>query len=108
MISNLLSNDFSTLQQLALGPNRLSAAASVAEGKGVNAIARGIGAIPYGVDRFILGTNSAGTTYALEAIEGKIANTAVGAAFATLSEVKLAYDAGSYLAGIGTCAVWGR
>jgi hypothetical protein len=108
VISNLLSNDFATLQQLAFGPNRLRAAASVAEGKGVNAIAQGVGAISYGADRFILGTNGAGTSYAIDMIPGTIANTALGTAVATLSEVKLAYDAGSYLAGIGTCAVLGK
>jgi RHS repeat-associated protein len=108
IVSNLLSNDLATVQQLAFGPNRLGAAISVAQGRGANAIARGVGAIPYGVDRFVLRTNSAGTTYAADMIEGKIASTAIGSLVATASAAKLAYDAGSYLAGIGTCAVWGQ
>jgi len=108
VLKNLASNDFATSQQLFFGPSRGQAAISVTQGAGANAIAQGIGAIPYGADRFILATNGAGTTYATDMIVGKVANTALGAAVATASEIKLAYDAGSYLAGIGTCAVWGK
>ena len=62
LLKNLAGNDFASLQQLALGPNRAGAAISVAEGKGTNAVAQGIGTLAWGADRFILGTNGAGTT----------------------------------------------
>ena len=108
LLENLASNDFATLQSLIFGPNRASAAVSVAQGRGANAIAQGIGAIPYGADRFILATNGAGTTYARDMIIGKIANSAFGVLIADLSAAKAAYDAGSYVAGFGTCAIWGK
>lgn len=108
LLKNLAGNDFASLQQLVLGPDRSGAAVSVLEGKGTNAAAQGIGTIAWGADRFILGTNGAGTTYAIDMIPGTIANSAVGAAVGTASAVKAAYDLGSYLAGFGTCAIWGR
>lgn len=108
LLKNLAGNDFASLQQLALGPNRAGAAISVAEGKGTNAVAQGIGTLAWGADRFILGTNGAGTTYALDMIPGTIATTAAGVFIADLSAAKAAYDLGSYLAGFGTCAIVGR
>ena len=108
LLKNLAGNDFASLQQLFLGPNRFDAFVGVAEGKGANAVAQGIGAIPWGADRFILGTNGAGTTYAIDMIAGKIANSALGVFVADLSVAKAGYDAGSYVAGFGTCAIWGK
>jgi hypothetical protein len=108
IVSNLASNDFATLQQLFFGSNPVPAYVSVAQGKGLNLLGLAVGAIPYGADRFILGTNGAGTSYAIRMIPGKIATTALGTVVATLSSAKAAYDLGSYVAGILTCAVVGK
>jgi RHS repeat-associated protein len=42
LLKNLAGNDFASLQQLVLGPDRSGAAVSVLEGKGTNAAAQGI------------------------------------------------------------------
>jgi hypothetical protein len=107
LLKNLAGNDFSSLQQLFLGPDRSGAAVGFLEGKGTNAVAQGIGAIPIGPAQYLLGVNGAGTYYVRDVIVPKIATSALGTAVATASAVKAAWDFGSYVAGFGTCAIWG-
>jgi len=108
IIMNLASNDFASLQQIATGPNRWGAAASVAEGKGANLLAELVGSIPIGSAKYILGQNGAGNYFVRNVIVPRVGTAAIGTALATASEVKLAWDLGTYIAGLGTCPVFGR
>jgi len=68
---------------------------------------RGVGAIRYKADRFILGENAAGTSFAKDMIPGTIANSAAGKlagkVLTKLSTVKLAYDAVTYAGAAVAC-----
>ena len=108
LFTNLASNDFSSLQNLVVGPDRVDAATSVAEGKGANVIGQVVGAITTGADHFVLRENGAGTTYALDLVEETVADTTLGTIASLASGAKLAYDAGTYLAGLATCSIWGK
>jgi RHS repeat-associated protein len=107
IISNLLGNDFSTISDLITGPGRMDAAGGILQGKAFNAGVQAVGGIQYTADRFILGTNGAGTSYAIDMIGGTIAESALGkaagAVLGGLSNVKLGYDALTYAGAALVC-----
>lgn len=73
------------------------------EGKAFNASVPAVGAIPYGVDRFVLGTNGAGGTFGRDIIPGTIRYCLAGKIVTKLSTVKLVYDAAPYMGAAAVC-----
>jgi RHS repeat-associated protein len=103
VVSNILGNDFSTISNLITGPGRGSAAASVLEGKAFNAGVRAVGAVQYTADRFVLGANAAGATFARDMIPGTLTYSLAGKIVTKLSTAKLIYDAATYVGAAAIC-----
>jgi RHS repeat-associated protein len=111
-LQNALSNDFSTLSDLATGPaggTRLNAAASILQGKLTTATVKGVGAIPVGPDLYKIGVNGAGTHFVEDVVTTplaeKVVGKAAGALLDSLIDIKLAWDATTYAYGAVAC--WG-
>jgi hypothetical protein len=113
----MLSNDASTLSDLATGPDRATTFANqvVSEriGEDANLTARAIGRIavgvnaPYATDVSVLRQNGAGDYYTVENIDKVLANKflakGAGELLGIASGVKLGYDFGTYLEAAYLC-----